>query len=93
MKHDASVLCIWMKSIFSSTIHDTKGFKPVTIFRFSKDKVRIEEWINKIPTPNSKVSGKTRVCIQHLDDKYIKRSDIFKSRNSDPYIIVSIDKM
>ena len=60
------------KSIFSSTINDTKGFKPVTFFRFSKDTVRMEEWINTIPTPNLKVSGKTRVCIKHFEDKYIK---------------------
>ena len=48
-----------------------------------------EEWINKIPTPNLKVSGKTRVCIKHFDDKDIKRSDIFKCRNGDPDVIVS----
>ena len=53
-----------------------KGFKPVTFFRLPKDTVRMEEWINKIPTLNLKVSGKTRVCIKHFDDTNIKRSDI-----------------
>ena len=33
------------------------------------------------------VSGKTRVCIKHFDDKDIKRSDIFKCRNGDSDII------
>ena len=61
------------KSIFF-TVNDTKGFKPVTFFRVSKNKVRMEEWINTIPTLKTtpKVSGKTRVCIKHLDDKDIK---------------------
>ena len=45
-------------------------------FRFPKDTVRKKEWINKIPTPNLKESGKTRVCTKHVDGKDIKRSDI-----------------
>ena len=49
------------RSVLSSTSTDTKGSKPVTFIRFPKDKVKIEEWINTIPTPNLKVSGTTRV--------------------------------
>ena len=51
----------------------------------------MEEWINKIAKPNLKVSGITRLYIKHFDD--IERSDIFKYRNRDPDIIVSIDRM
>ena len=71
------------KSVLSSTSTYTKGFKPVTLFRFSKDTVRIEEWIKKISTPNFKVSGTKRICIKHFDDKDIIRSDTFKCRNDD----------
>ena len=73
---------------FISTLNDTKGFKPVTFFRYSKDTVRMEEWINKIPTPNLKLSGKTRVCIKHFDDKDIK--EVIYSNVGDPDIIVSL---
>ena len=52
-----------------------------------------EEWINKIPTPNLKVSGKTRVCMKHFVDKDTKSSDIFKCRNGDSDVIESIDRM
>ena len=68
---------------FSRTISD---IKPV----FSIAEVRVKEWINKIPKPDLKVSGMTRVCIKHFDDKDIKRSDIFKCRNGNPDIIVCI---
>ena len=61
---------------FLSTINDTKGFKLVTFFRFSKDTVRMEGWINKIPISNLKVSGKTRVCIKHFDDKEVIYSNV-----------------
>ena len=46
--------------------------EPVFFFQFSKDTVRVEELINTISISNFKVSGKTRVCIKHLDDKDIK---------------------
>ena len=53
----------------------------------------MEEWINKIPTPNLKVSGKTRVYIKQFDDKDIKISDIFKCRNGDVDVIVSRERI
>ena len=70
------VQCIWMQIHFfkylSYIIYDTKVSKQVIFFRFPKDTVRMEEWINKIPTPNLRVSGKTMVCIKHFNDKDIK---------------------
>ena len=83
-----SVVYLDATPFFSGTINDTKGSKPVTFF----DSRKIEEQIKNIPTPNLKASGMTRVCMKHFDDKDIKKSDIFKFRNGDPDIIVSIDR-
>ena len=47
------------KSTYSSTINDNEQM--VTIFRFPEDTIKINGCINTIPTPDSKVSGMTRV--------------------------------
>ena len=48
------------------------------------------EWIRKIPNKDMKVTKNSRVCINHFEEKDIKRFVIFKRANGDPDIKVNI---
>ena len=51
---------------------------------------QVHKWIRKIPNKDLKVTKNSRVCINHFEEKDIKRFDIFKCENGDPDIKVSI---
>ena len=57
---------------------------------FHKDKDVVKEWIKRIHRENLFVTKHTRVCIQHFEDKDIRRYDILPVADGGSPIKVSI---
>ena len=62
----------------------------VTVFSFPMDNDVVKEWIKRIPGENLIVTTHTRVCIQHFEDKGIRRYDVFPVADGGSPIKVSI---
>ena len=79
-------------SVYGCTSNYNKKDKTnyIPIFTFPDDSEKRAEWIRKIPNKDLKVTKNSRVCINHFEEKDIKRFDIFKCANGDPDIKVSI---
>ena len=52
--------------------------KYIPTFTFPDDSEKRAESIRKIPNKDLKVTKNSRVCINHFEEKDIKRFDIFK---------------
>lgn len=47
----------------------------VTVFRFPKDPIQCQKWLNAIHRANFTPSKRSVVCIRHFDERYIVRED------------------
>ena len=66
-------------SVYGCTSNYNKNDKTYynPIFTFPDDSEKRAEWIRKILNKDFKVIKKSRVCINHFEEKDIKRFDIF----------------